>query len=104
MDGEPKPRRLSLAILRMAPGDHGREERSPGGPILHSLPPQPPDPDGGCRQCLLLRPPARDGAQFLITCDELPGIAHVGDGEDEVLALTRLTIEEALRAAPPLRR
>jgi predicted RNase H-like HicB family nuclease len=36
----------------------------------------------------------------MVTCDELPGVAHCGGDEDEVLALTQIIIEEALRSRP----
>ena len=104
MDGEPKSRRVSLVILRIAPGASLPQDRLRAEPILHRLPLAPPDPDGGLRQVVLLHPPPREGDEFMITCDELPGVALFGEGEDEVLALTRLTIEEALRSGPPPRR
>lgn len=98
MDGEPTSRRISLVIHRVPPG--APEVRSRVGPILHSLP-QPPDPDGGLRQVRLLRPQGQDASQFIVTCNELPGVAHCGGDEDEVLALTQLLIEEALRSGLP---
>lgn len=90
-----EPRCLSLRVVRIQEVIHAAQ-RVGMETLIHRLPSQPPDPDGGLPSVCTFGAAPSDQGTIMLTSPQLPGVALFGDSEDDALVLVRLAIREAL--------